>query len=379
VNADGWLLDPDIAYLNHGAFGALPRAVAEAAAELRLMMERNPMDLLARRLPELIDDVRERVSGLLCADPAGLVFIPNATTGTATVIASLAPSFDAGDELLTTDHRYAAVYEQFARTDAERGTTTVVAEVPLDITSSNEVVAAITARVTERTRLLVVDAVASPTGFVFPVAEIVAAAHQRGVPVLVDAAHAPGQIEVDITASGADFWTGNLHKWVCCPRAVAVLSVVPRWRDTIHPFVASHGFDDGMQEAFGWTGTFDPTNILAVPAALDFWAAIGWEQMRRQQRATVDNGARVVAAALGARVPVAEEFRAAMRIIELPGPLAPDDARAIEALLSEKFRVEVSLMSIQHKSYVRVCGQVYNTAEDYDRLAQALPGLLQAE
>lgn len=379
VDATDWLLDPDVAYLNHGAFGALPRAVAKRADELRLAMEANPMNLMARTLAGQIDEVRQRVGELLGADAAGLVFVPNATTGTATVIAALAATFEPGDELLTTDHRYQAVHTQFARTNVERGTTTVVAHVPLDLSSAAEVVEAIASRITARTKLLVIDAIASPTGFVFPVDLIVAAAHERGVPVLVDAAHAPGQIAVDLETTGADFWTGNLHKWVCCPRGQAILQVTPKWRETIRPFVASHGFADGLHDAFDWTGTFDPTNLLAVPAALDFWEAIGWEEMRRRQRATVDDGAQRVAAAINTRVPVSEQFRAAMRVVELPQVLQAEQMRALELSLSEKFRVEISAMTIHGRSYVRVCGQVYNTPDDYERLGDGLKALLEAE
>jgi isopenicillin-N epimerase len=251
--------------------------------------------------------------------------------------------------------------------------------VPLDVDSAAEVVDTITSKITSRTKLAVIDAIASPTGFVFPVREIVAAAHERGVPVLVDAAHAPGQIDVDVEASGADFWTGNLHKWVCCPRALAVLAIAPEWRGMIRPFVASHAFAEGLQEAFDWTGTFDPTNLLAVPAALEFWETIGWDVTRARQRAIVDAGAAAVAAALDTFVPVRTEFRAAMRIVALPRALDVPAMRRIEAALSAKFLVEVSLMSFADTSYVRVCGQVYNTPADYQRLADGLKELLESE
>lgn len=371
-----WLLDPDVAYLNHGAFGALPNVVWEAATELRLQMERDPTDLLVRRLPGLIDDVRGQLSELFNADEAGAVFVPNATGGTQAVIASLAHSFEPGDELLTTDHRYAAVLAQFIRTASEHGTKTVVAHVPLGPRSASDVVEAITERVTPRTKLLVVDSIASLSGFVFPLEEIVAAAHQRGVPVLVDAAHAPGQIAVDLTRISADFWVGNLHKWVCSPRAAAYLHVAPQWRETIRPLAASHGYAGSLHDAFDWTGTLDPVTILAVPAALAFWESKGWMAVREQQRATVDDGAARVARALGTDVAVETAFRAAMRIIELPALLGPGSAREIENVLAEKYRVETSLMPLHGKSWVRVCGQVYNEPSDYDRLGEALRELL---
>jgi isopenicillin-N epimerase len=371
-----WLLDSDVAYLNHGAFGALPRAVGDAALELRLMMERNPADLMMRRLPGLLDDVRGRLAEFLKADEAGCVFLANATSGTATVIASLSPTLDVGDEVLATDHRYGAVATQLARLATQRGTTTVTAHVPLDVTSVADVVTAITDKVTSKTRLVVIDAIASPTGFVFPVAEVVAAAHDRGIPVLVDAAHAPGQIANDLATTGADFWVGNLHKWVCSPRAAAVMSIAPQWRETVAPLVASHHFGKGLHESFDWTGTFDPVNILAVPAALDFWDAIGWVEVRRQQQALVDDGAARVAAALGTSAPVRNDFRAAMRIVELPERLASDRATEVETVLSEKHHIEVSLMHVHDKTFVRVCGQIYNTAVDYERLADALADLV---
>ena len=317
-NRTDWLLDPDVAYLNHGAFGALPRAVGDAAAELRAMMEANPANLMARRLPGMIDDVRGQVAELLNAEPAGAVFVANATAGTATVLASLTPTLRHGDEVLTTDHRYGAVAEQLDTLEARTGARIVTAHVPLDIGGTADVVAAITERITDRTKLLVVDSIASPSGFVFPLAEIIAAAHERGVPVLVDAAHAPGQIDVDLRGLDADFWVGNLHKWVSSPRAAAFLSVAERWRDVVHPLVPSHGYGSGFQPAFDWTGTFDPLPILAVPAALAFWTEFGWGRMREMQHAIVDDGAARVAKALGTSAPVVDRYRAGMRVIELP-------------------------------------------------------------
>jgi isopenicillin-N epimerase len=371
-----WLLDPGVAYLNHGAFGALPRAVGDAALELRLMMERNPADLMMRRLPDMLDRVRDRLAEFVSADAAGCVFVANATAGTSAVLGSLASSLIAGDEVLTTDHRYDAVGVQLGVLAQRTGAVPVFAHVPLDVRSVADVVGAITERITGRTKLLVVDAIASASGFVFPLAEIVAAAHDRGVPVLVDAAHAPGQIHNDLRRVDADFWVGNLHKWVCSPRAAAVLVVAPRWRDVVRPHVASHHYANGFQPAFDWTGTFDPVNVLAIPAALDFWDSLGWHDVRRQQSSLVDDGAAKVAAALGTTAPVADEFRAAMRVIELPASLGPEQARHVEARLSNEHCIEVSLMHLHDRDWVRVCGQIYNSADDYARLAEALPSLL---
>src|SRR5437660_1413223 len=189
-----WLIDPDVAYLNHGGFGALPVPVAEAAAALRAEVEANPTDLMMRQWQDRIDDVRRAVAALIRAPEQELVFVPNATTGTATVLASF--PFEPGDEVVITDHRYPAVASQTAVAVNRRGVVVHEIPVPLDVATSAEVVERVMAGVTDRTRLLVVDHIASPTGFRFPVAELSRAAHDAGLPILVDAAHAPGQVDV---------------------------------------------------------------------------------------------------------------------------------------------------------------------------------------
>jgi isopenicillin-N epimerase len=374
----GWQLDPDITYLNHGSFGALPLEVAEAAAVLRLEVERDPADLLVRRLPGRIDEIRERVADLLGGTPADLVFVDNATAGTATVMGTLADSWSPRDEVLSTDHCYNAVGMQLGVLADRYGITRVFAHVPMGVTSPAEVVAAIVERITDRTRLLVVDGIASASGMHFPVTEIVAAAHAHDIPVLVDAAHMPGHVEVDLAATNADFWVGNLHKWVCAQRAVAVLSVAPRWQDVIRPLVPSHGYGDGFHGAFDWTGTHDPVPLLSVDPALDYWEKLGWDAVRIQQRELVDTGAAVLAAALGTTSPKPPGMTAAMRIVELPVELSVAQCEALGARLLHEHGFEVACLSLHGQRWLRVCGQIYNTPGDYERLAAVLPDLLTA-
>lgn len=373
VTDPAWLVDPGIAYLNHGGFGALPRPVAEAAAALRAEIEADPTDVFMRRWPDLVAGVRRRVAAFLRSDASDLVFVPNATTGTATVLASL--PLAAGDEVVTTDHRYPAVASQ-VDVLAERGVRVVETPVPLDIRSVDDIVGRILAALTPRTRLVVVDHIASPTGLVFPVAQIVAACHRRGVPVLVDAAHAPGQLDVDLRAIDADFWVGNLHKWVCSPRACAVLRVAPAWQHLIRPLVPSHEFRDGYQPAFDWTGTADAIPLLAIPAALDFWAELGWDAVRSHQHALATDGAHAVASSLGTEVCVPDEFTAAMRLVELPRPLSKADGRLACERLTREHKVTAYITHHQDRSFVRLCGQLYNVPEHYERLAAALPLVL---
>ena len=368
-----WLVDPGIAYLNHGGFGALPLPVAEAAAAIRAEVEANPTDVFMRRWAGLVDDVRRRVASFLRSDPADLVFVANATSGTATVLSSF--PLVAGDEVVTTDHRYPAVASQ-VDVLAGRGVTVVETPMPLDVRSTAEIVERIVRNITPRTRLVVVDHIASPTGLVFPVADIVAACHAVDVPVLVDGAHAPGQLDVDLRAIDADFWVGNLHKWVCSPRACAVLRVAPQWQHLVRPLVPSHDYREGYQPAFDWTGTFDAVPLLAIPAALDFWESLGWDGVRRRQHALATDGANVVAHGLGTRIAVDDRFTAAMRLTELPMTLTKEQGRAISESLVLEHKVTAYITHHQDRSYVRLCGQLYNTPEDYERLATALGPML---
>ncbi|MBV9097911.1 MAG: aminotransferase class V-fold PLP-dependent enzyme [Frankiaceae bacterium] len=369
-----WLVDPDHAYLNHGGFGALPQPVADAAAAIRAAIEANPTDMLMRRWQPQVDAVRERVAAFLRTTPASLVFVPNATAGTATVLASL--DWQSGDEVVATDHRYPAVASQLGVL-LRHGVKVVEQHVPVDVASTAQIVEHVMSGVTDKTKLVVVDHIASPTGFVFPVADIVAAAHERGLPVLVDAAHAPGQLDVDLDALGADFWVGNLHKWVCSPRGCAALVVAPRWRDVVRPLVASHGYADGYHDAFDWTGTADAVPLLAIPAALDFWDGLGWDAVRRHQHELATTGAHAVADALGTEVVIADEFTAAMRLVRLPVVLAAEAEREkVAYALIADHGVTAHITEHAGTTYVRMCGQLYNTPEHYERLGKALRAIL---
>ncbi|HET7531298.1 MAG TPA: aminotransferase class V-fold PLP-dependent enzyme [Mycobacteriales bacterium] len=374
VPATEWLIDPGTAYLNHGGFGALPVPVAEAAEQLRREVEANPTDVFMRSWQGRVDAVRSRVAGVLHASPDDLVFVPNATTGTATVLSSL--PLTTGDEVVVTDHRYPAVRSQVDALAARRGVAAREVHVPVDVSTSDEVVDRVLGGVTDSTRLVAVDHIASPTGFVFPVDALVAAAHDAGVPVLVDGAHAAGQVPVDLERTGADFWSGNMHKWVCSPRACAALRVAPQWHGAIRPLVPSHGYAEGYQPAFDWTGTHDPIPMLAVPAALDFWEALGWDAVHAEQRELVGSGARLVADRLGTRVAVRDEFTASMRLVELPRPLGAEEGVALMHRLTTEHKVTVYVTHHAGTSYLRLCGQLYNRPDHYERLADALPALL---
>jgi isopenicillin-N epimerase len=369
-DASAWALDPALAYLNHGGFGAAPRCVQADQQAWRDALERNPHGFLVHELPGLLAAVRARVARFLGADQDGVVFVDNATAGMQTVITST--RLARGDEVLTTDHCYPAVLAQLRQVTGAAGAALRIAPVPLPAGGREAVAAAVLTRLTPRTRLVVIDHIASCSGLVFPVEEIAAECRRQGVPVLVDGAHATGQLPVDLTRLGADFWVGNLHKWVSAPKASAVLHAAPRWRGALRPLVTSHGTADGFLPSFDWTGTRDPSALLAVPAALDFFGQAGWPAVREHNDELAGRGAALVAARIGTSPPDASGLAAAMRLVPLPGPLAEADARALELRLLRDFGIVVPVTSHGGFRWLRVSAQLYNTVGDYERLADAL-------
>ena len=377
TDTDTWALDPAVAYLNHGGFGATPVPVLAEQQAWRQAMERNPTDFLSRQLPDLLAGVRAEVAEFLAAPQDALVFTDNATAGTQTVIAQT--RLQPGDELLTTDHCYGAVLAQLRRATGASGAELRIAPVPLPAPGAppltrTTVTEAVLSRLTKRTRLVVIDHVASCSGLVFPVAEIAAGCRRAGVRLLVDGAHATGMRPVDLGALGADYWVGNLHKWVCAPKAAAVLYAAPRWREQLRPLIASHGMFDGFQPAFDWTGTRDPSALLAVPAALAFFAKLGWPEVRRHNDDLAGRGAELVAARLGTEPPaIAPSLAASMRLVPLPAPLADEAAaHGLERRLFAEHGVIVPATCHGGWRWLRVSAQLYNTIDDYERLARAL-------
>jgi isopenicillin-N epimerase len=321
-------------------------------------------------MPELLEGVRAQVAAFLGADQEGLVLVDNATTGMQTVIAQarLAP----GDEVLTTDHCYPAVLAQLHRAAGATGAVVRIAPVPLPARDRGVVAQAVLARLTPRTRLVVVDHVASCSGLVFPVEEIVAECQRQCVPVLVDGAHATGMLPVDLGNLGADFWVGNLHKWVCAPKASAVLHAAPQWREMLRPLVASHGTAEGYLPSFAWTGTRDPSAALAVPAALAFFGEAGWQAVRERNNELALQGARLVARRIGTDPPDDAELAAAMRLVPLLVPLSEAEARALERRLLAEHGVVVPVTCHGGWRWLRLSAQLYNSLSDYERLADAL-------
>ncbi len=390
----GWRFDPTITFLNHGSFGACPEPVLEVQRAWRDRMEAEPVQFLNDDLPGLLDEARGAIGRFLGADPEGLAFLPNATTGVNTVLQSL--RFEPGDELLTNDHEYNATINAMRAVAARDGARVVVAKVPFPIASADEAAEAILAAVTERTRLVLVSHVTSPTALIFPVETLVAELDRRGIDTLVDAAHAPGMVPVAVDTLGAAYWTGNGHKWLCGPKGTAVLWVREDRRDRVHPLVVSHGANAPLagrtrfRHEFDWVGTSDPTGFLTLSAAIDWMARAapeggGWPAVMAANHDLAITGRDVIAAALGIEVRVPDSMLGSMAALPLTIPGADDVAAdALRRALVAEHGIQVPIGGWPARAartekgpsqiLLRISAQLYNEPADYERLARALEG-----
>ncbi len=311
VLAEHWSLDPEIVFLNHGSFGACPKRVLDFQAELRARMEAEPVRFFIRELPEMLDAARSDLAAFLRADPDGLAFVTNATTGVNTALAAI--PFENGDELLVTDHGYPACRNAAEVVARRAGALLVEAPLPFPLTSSDQVIGAVLRGLSPRTRAAIIDHVTSPTGLVFPVKELAAELENRGVTLIVDGAHAPGMLDLDLTEVSAPFYTGNCHKWLCAPKGTAFLHVRDDWRDRTHPLVTSHGARAPLIDhsrfrlEFDWTGTGDPTPWLTAPQAMETVKALvpgGWPAIRSRNRRLALDALDHLCSSLGLEIPL---------------------------------------------------------------------------
>ncbi len=375
AHADQWSLDPGVLHLNHGSYGAVPRRTQERAARLRCEMEANPMAWF-RFLEERLAASRRTLAGYLGADPDGFALVPNASAGVTIALATV--PIPAGGRIVVTDHAYGAVLaaaQRFARLhDAE----VVTVPVPLE-SSDDELVEAVSAAVDDRTAVVVIDQISSPTARVFPVAPLVELCRRAQVPVIVDGAHAPGLLD-DPVPMEADFWTGNFHKWPCAPRGTAGFAVSDRWRARVLPLTVSWGESSAeLPTRFDRQGTNDHVPWLAAPTSLEVLADLGWQQYRSSLGEMLEEASSVVASALGTAVRVPQTPAPTMRLVEMPASFGRLDEAARDAFSSRVAReigAEIAVTAFGGRAFLRLSAHAYNSAHDYELLAARLPALL---
>jgi isopenicillin-N epimerase len=380
-----WHLDPDVTHLNHGSFGACPVEVLRVQSDFQEQMERNPVAFMLHHYQSALEASRSALAEFVGVDADGLVFVPNATYGVNSVLRTLEGRLPRGGEIVVTDHTYNACRNAATVTAERIGGRLVEAKIPFPIADPADVVRSVLDAASDDTVLVMLDQVTSPTGLVLPVAEIIAAL-EPDVPVLVDGAHAPGMIELDVGALGASFYTANCHKWLCSPKGAAFLHVAERHRDGMHAAVVSHGYNDGWPNSatrfhaqFDWTGTDDPSARLSVAAALDVMRSHhpdGWAGIRASNHELVLAGRDIVAEALGVEPPAPDSMIGSIAALHLPDPTVEPTSifDPLTEALHERWAIEVPVFTWPEapKRLIRVSAQQYNRIDDYERLATAL-------
>jgi isopenicillin-N epimerase len=388
--ANRWLLDPEVVFLNHGSFGATPKAVLDAQTGIRRRIEREPLVFFDHDYLKELDQARAVLAAFLGARTDDLAFVVNATTGVNTVLRSL--HLEPGDQLLVTDHEYNACRNAIDSVAAENGAEVVVAPIPFPLSSEGEVVEAVLEKVTPRTRLLLIDHVTSQTGMVLPIERLVRETQALGVDVLVDGAHAPGMVALHLDTLGATYYTGNLHKWICAPKGAAFLHVREDRRERVRPLVISHGANASSVKRsrfhleHDWTGTRDPSAWLSVPVALSEMESMvegGWDEVRRRNRELVLEGRIILCDVLGIGAPCPDTMIGSLASLPLPdgdsgsvNELFPFDK--LQDLLLKDHRIEVPVIAWPEppRRLVRISAQLYNSSWEYVALADALQKIL---
>ncbi len=369
---DQFLLRPDVIFLNHGSFGATPRPVFETYQEWQRELERQPVEFLGRRFNSLLQHAREVLAGYLGADPDDLVYVPNATTGL-NIIARALP-LEPGDEVLSTDHEYGAVDRTWRFVCERRGDRYVRALISVPVTTPDNIVEAVWAHVTNRTRVISISHVTSPTALIFPVGDLIRRARERDILTVVDGAHAPGQIPLHLDELGADFYAANCHKWMCAPKGSGFLHARREVQPLLSPLVVSWGWRSGFVAEQEWQGTRDIAAYLATPAAIDFLQSPGWAEVPPVCHAQAARARAALCGATGLPALSPDGPRWYRQMVSVPLPVG--DGEAAQRRLYEEWRIEVPVVTWNDRRLLRVSVQGYNTAADVDALVAAVTHLL---
>jgi isopenicillin-N epimerase len=381
------LLDPAVINLNTGSFGPAPRVVFERVTALRRRLAEEPMDFLLRGVPPLLWQARERLADFVCGDPHRLVFTANVTAAVNLVASSL--TLPAPGEILLSDHEYGAMHWCWERAAQRQGLTLRTFALPVLPSSPSAIVDTACAAMTERTRLLFFSHVLSPTGMILPARELCAEARRRGIVTVVDGAHAPAFLPLNLDDINADYYGGNCHKWLLAPIGSGFLYAAAGALERLQPLQVSWGWRADRarldeHDEFGSTprlrlfefeGTRDPCAWLAVPSAIDFQAELGWQRIRARIAELTRHVRRRLTglAGLTPYTPDAPELCGAMVAFQLPSGV---DAPALRRRLWEEFRIEVPIIERPDRLLLRTSTHFYNIEEEVDRLAEALPRLL---
>ena len=380
-----WILDSETCFLNHGSFGATPVSVLEEQSRLRNLIESDPVRFFERDYIPMMKGAVGKLSEFINADPEGLVFVKNTTEGVNTVLRSL--DLMPGDEIIVTNHSYQACWNAVDFVTERSDAKTVVVDIPFRVKNEEEVVDLIMDKITGKTVLAMIDTVTSATGLRMPFEKLVRDIQGVGVDVLLDAAHGPGIVPLDLIAMDAAYCTGNCHKWICTPKGSAFLHIREDRKSLVRPLSISHGYSfegtdqEKFEYEFGWPGTQDPTAWLCIPHAIEFLGSLldgGWQEIMDHNRALAIQGRRILCRALGTSPPVPDSMVSSIAAVEMPGegdvgPMSLEGDPYHNFLLDE-FGIQVPVFPWRHhnKRYIRISAQLYNHVEEYEFLANCL-------
>jgi isopenicillin-N epimerase len=370
-----FLINPDLALLNHGSFGAVPKVVFDAHVAWIRKIESDPVHMIVREGPELLEKSKQSLAKFLGMNATDFGLVTNATEGINCVLRSL--DFSAGDELVTTNHVYNAVRQAMKYIARRSGAVYREIDISVPVSSSDSIANQILNALTPRTKLVVIDHITSPTALIFPIEKIVAACNERKIDTLIDGAHGPGMAPININQLSPTYYAGNLHKWACCPKGCAFLCVRPDRQDRIHPMIISHFLDQGMLKEFGWQGTRDFAAWYTIPTAIEFLSTIGLEKIMSHNHAmavwvnqTLCDRWKVESIS-----PLGGLLLGSMATVPLPAPLdriSDTEGQALQRWLHDEYQIEVPTMLFKDRTYIRPCCQVYNRADEYLRLSDAV-------
>ncbi len=369
-----WLLDENVAFLNHGSFGACPRDVLVAQSEWRTKMEQQLVHFITVEAPIALKDSLTKLGAFIHAKEQDIVFVDNATTAVNAVVRSLMPTFKPGDELFTTTHVYGAMRKTLHYAADVTGAKVVEAVVPFPIQSADQVVEVVKKGITDKTKFAIIDHITSPTALVYPIEKIIPLFKERGIPVMIDGAHALGMLDINMEKYGADFYTGNCHKWLYAPKGSAFLYVDPKHQKNIHPTNISHNYLTNFKSEFDWVGTHDQTAWLSVSAALAFINEIGADKMRSYGHNLALDARKMLTNAFGSNILAPDDMIGMLATIALPGNPSEHDKHTatLHDRLRDEFHCELPVIVLDGTTYIRISAQVYNQMSEYEQLASAV-------
>ncbi len=375
-----FLLDPNIIFLNHGSFGATPKSVFETYQNWQQRLENQPVLFLGREYDQLLLESRKALGQYLNADAEDLVYIPNATHGVNIIARSL--NLSAGDEVLTSDHEYGACDFTWDFVCGKTGAKYIHQHIPLPAESEATMLEQLWRGVTPRTKVIYLSHITSPTALRLPVKQICERSRSAGILTVIDAAHSPGQMPVDLQDLGAEVVTGNCHKWMMSAKGAAFLYVRKELQSLVEPLIVSWGYNPTPATTTGsrfidllqWTGTKDPSAALTVPAAIQFMRDHHWEEVRNECHHLLQDCIIQISDLVNSPplYPLDSDLYYQMGI----APVPPSNLEALKTRLYNEFRIEVPLIQWQDRQFVRISVQGYNTREDLDALVRALEILL---